>query len=284
MATPPNQEPTTGPSRRTLAKGAAWSVPVIAMSAAAPAMAASPNSCSVGTISYPRNFTNGGVIPIRLANGDSVYAKIQADTSNSRTTGSTGRYNLTYGSTAYDSNSRRTYNINPTGRRALVLNQSSEAGSSESVTVSFYKDAAATQRTEVFNVQVPIDDISIGVKVRGILIGTVWPWGSYQDKVQLTGNTLDGERLIPAATDIKPHYGRFTSDYLKGDPVSGWYVDQSAVDRPSRRSSMGGTLFTTFGVARVHSFTLRYSGGTQSKTRNWYGAQGLGMGTFEVCA
>lgn len=41
MRTPSEQLPVSGPSRRTLAKGAAWSVPVILVAAPVPAMAAS---------------------------------------------------------------------------------------------------------------------------------------------------------------------------------------------------------------------------------------------------
>lgn len=41
---PPTREPMR-PSRRAVARGAAWSVPVIAVGAAAPAMASSPTAC-----------------------------------------------------------------------------------------------------------------------------------------------------------------------------------------------------------------------------------------------
>lgn len=41
---------TTGPSRRQIAKGAAWAVPAVSVAAAAPALAASPSSCEPGTL------------------------------------------------------------------------------------------------------------------------------------------------------------------------------------------------------------------------------------------
>lgn len=37
---------TTGPSRRSIAKGAAWAVPAVSVAAAAPSLAASPTDCS----------------------------------------------------------------------------------------------------------------------------------------------------------------------------------------------------------------------------------------------
>lgn len=40
---------TTGPSRRSIAKGAAWAVPAVSVAAAAPSIAASPN-CGPGTL------------------------------------------------------------------------------------------------------------------------------------------------------------------------------------------------------------------------------------------
>ncbi len=39
-----------GPSRRQIAKGAAWAVPAVTVAAAAPALAASPTVCPAGTL------------------------------------------------------------------------------------------------------------------------------------------------------------------------------------------------------------------------------------------
>lgn len=42
---------TTGPSRRSIAKGAAWAVPAVSVAAAAPSLAASVVDCEPGTLS-----------------------------------------------------------------------------------------------------------------------------------------------------------------------------------------------------------------------------------------
>lgn len=44
----------TAPSRRTIAKGAAWAVPTVAVAAAAPSLAASPNVCEPGSLNVAR--------------------------------------------------------------------------------------------------------------------------------------------------------------------------------------------------------------------------------------
>jgi hypothetical protein len=41
---------TSGPSRRSIAKGAAWAVPAVSVAAAAPALAASPNYCTTNSL------------------------------------------------------------------------------------------------------------------------------------------------------------------------------------------------------------------------------------------
>lgn len=58
------------PTRRTLVKGAAWSVPVVAMASAAPAHAASPNCqvnvtvrCEDGALIFSWAYVSGGVGP-----------------------------------------------------------------------------------------------------------------------------------------------------------------------------------------------------------------------------
>lgn len=56
------------PSRRTIATGAAWAVPVIAVGAAAPAMASSPNECFPEFTVQPGSFKccNGRVKNMKL--------------------------------------------------------------------------------------------------------------------------------------------------------------------------------------------------------------------------
>lgn len=45
---------TAGPSRRSIAKGAAWAVPAVSVAAAAPALAASPNYCETVDVTVAR--------------------------------------------------------------------------------------------------------------------------------------------------------------------------------------------------------------------------------------
>lgn len=54
------------PSRRTIAKGVAWAAPVIAVGAAAPAFAASPNDCvpQFSTIEGSFKCCNGNVVDV----------------------------------------------------------------------------------------------------------------------------------------------------------------------------------------------------------------------------
>lgn len=59
---------TTGPSRRSIAKGAAWAVPAVSVAAAAPSLAASPDHCDTPTVAVQ------GVCPPRIgADTRSVY-------------------------------------------------------------------------------------------------------------------------------------------------------------------------------------------------------------------
>lgn len=46
---------TAGPSRRSIAKGAAWAVPAVSVAAAAPSLAASVAACALGTLQVTAN-------------------------------------------------------------------------------------------------------------------------------------------------------------------------------------------------------------------------------------
>lgn len=59
----------TSPSRRQIAKGAAWAVPAVSLAAAAPSLAASPNACEPGTLEVLINCPG-------LISGDSLYVTI----------------------------------------------------------------------------------------------------------------------------------------------------------------------------------------------------------------
>lgn len=59
----------TSPSRRTIAKGAAWAVPAVTVAATAPSLAASPTACAPGTLQVRVNCPG-------LVSGDSLYVTI----------------------------------------------------------------------------------------------------------------------------------------------------------------------------------------------------------------
>lgn len=57
----------TSPSRRTIAKGAAWAVPAVAVASAAPSLAASPTACEPGALEI------GVECPSLISGGPSLY-------------------------------------------------------------------------------------------------------------------------------------------------------------------------------------------------------------------
>ena len=59
----------TGPSRRSIAKGAAWALPAVSVAAAAPSLAASATACAPGTLQVIINCPG-------LISGDSLYVTI----------------------------------------------------------------------------------------------------------------------------------------------------------------------------------------------------------------
>lgn len=78
----------TSPSRRTIAKGAAWAVPAVAVASAAPSLAASPTACEPGTldvaincpplIGLPPRYEDA--LSITISNPESSGCTVPADT------------------------------------------------------------------------------------------------------------------------------------------------------------------------------------------------------------
>lgn len=58
---------TSGPSRRSIAKGAAWAVPAVSVAAAAPALAASPTLCAPGESTLTVSVVNCRVLGLLSA-------------------------------------------------------------------------------------------------------------------------------------------------------------------------------------------------------------------------
>lgn len=276
------------PTRRAVAKGAAWSIPTITLAASAPALAASPVTGSAcGTIAYPSSgTTNGRVVPISLSNGKTVYAKFSPTTSGSTQSSNTSTNNARFGTQAYGS-VRGTYTISSSTN--FVFNQMSTRPSNESVTVSFYSDAAATQPTAVTRVSVPINDLSTGVSWSCGPFNTncsAIPEKSYQDVVTLTATNTTGSTIVASSTGTSNvQTQNATAPAVAGDLSSGMYFPvANAINRPnSGGTTYGGTLNTTFGTASITSFTFGYRSNIDSAASAFTGAQGVSMAPFTVC-
>ena len=116
-------------SRRTLAKGATWSMPAIALATAAPPVCASAPLCQFRT-EFTANATSGtkSLATTRISgSGTSTYT---VEFSSSMTSGFSSPYNMTIGNTAYYGNSTGTGCTNQIaggtmqfGTIGLVLNQ-----------------------------------------------------------------------------------------------------------------------------------------------------------------
>lgn len=96
----------SSPSRRTIVKGAAWSVPVIMTAAAAPAFAASRNSCRTAYLNWgtatSTQLTNGTVYTI--TGTQTVYAQVtytESAGAYSTNSNSTANYQLRIGKRAF---------------------------------------------------------------------------------------------------------------------------------------------------------------------------------------
>lgn len=96
----------SSPSRRTIVTGAAWSVPVIMTAAAAPAFAASRNSCRTAYLDWgtatSTKLTNGTVYTI--TGTQTVYAQVtytESAGAYSTSSNSTANYQLRIGKRAF---------------------------------------------------------------------------------------------------------------------------------------------------------------------------------------
>lgn len=275
-------EPTKpGVSRRKVMAGAAWAVPTIVVASAAPAFAASPRSCSAGTLDWDRapktnsKVVSGTMVPISLANGTTVYARVTFPTDGTAV-GSTGTYHRTVGKTAWGS-AVGVYGITTTsGSNSLVLNQ--RTNTTTTVKLDFFKDAAGTQPITVFNVRVPLDDFSTA---RSWDTGIVVTSKSYQEAWSVQGTTATGTTVTPTATGLtSPYNATSTLANVRGSgtPTSPWYFPYSLTT--SSRNAVGGNLQTSFGTTGLRSITVTYGGNEPS----FSGSQGSAIGDIAICA
>lgn len=269
-------------SRRSVAKGAAWAVPVIAVASAAPAYAASP--CINTTLDWgaasTTKLTNGTVYRLSSSGSRTVYARVTY-TESATQNANTQRYQLTVGRTAYglqSGTSTSTYQINPTtgGTNDLVLNQLAGSGST-AVTIAFFSDQALTRPTTVQNLQVPLDDFSTQRTYGGFFGTEVQPARSYQELWSVTGTTATGS-VTPSITAVQAAYNATSTRASisgSGTAASPWTFPANLTN--NSRNSVGGNVITQFS-APVNAVTVTYA-----STSQLTGPQGAGLGRLTMC-
>lgn len=276
-----------GISRRKVMVGTAWAVPTIMMASAAPAFAASPSSCSLGTLDWdiaPRSggkVASGAVVPITLADRSIVYARVTFPTDGTAT-GSTGTYHRTVGKTAWGT-AVGTYGMSTTsGSNSLVLNQVTT--STTTVKLDFFSNSGATQPLTVFNVRVPLDDFSTA---RSWRLGSVRNNYSYQEAWSVQGTTASGSTVTATKTSLTSPYGNRNSTLANirgsGTPSDPWYFPYSLTSESAfgtTSNSVGGNLQTSLGATGLRSITVTYGGNEPT----FSGGQGSALGDITICA
>lgn len=285
-----------GVSRRTLAAGVAWSVPLVAAVSAAPAFATSATNCTAATLDWANagtSLSNGEIVPIKTSAGTIVgYAKVTY-TTGATMVGSSGSYNMTIGKTAWGS-AYGAYTINTTGgNNDLILDQATN-GAATTVTVSLYKDAAATVPLTAYNVQVPLDDMSSGTTWSCFIGCTLTTSKSYEEAWSIVGTSPTGTTYTTTSGGIsvvglQNPYSNPNSTLANlsgnGTAASPWYFSAQNLTSSSA-NSVGGNLITKFtNAAGLTSFSVTYGGNpTQwAQSNNLSGAQGSGIGVISLC-
>lgn len=222
---------------------------------------------------------SGAMVPITLASGSVVYAKVSFPTDGTAV-GSTGTYHRTVGKRAWGS-AVGAYTINTTsGSNSLILNQ--KTNTTTTVKLDFFKDAAGTQPITVFNVRVPLDDFSTARTYEGVFVPRLVPEKSYQEAWSVQGTTVTGGTVTATATALTSAYSNPNSTFANvrgsGTPSDPWYFPYSLTS--SSRNSVGGNLQTSFGSAGLRSITVRYGGNEPS----FSGGQGSALGDITICA
>lgn len=238
--TPHLERDNTGLARRTLVKGAAWSVPAVAVAAAAPALAhsgpctpfdvgatwqsSSYRRSNNGSATYTRNVTN----PV---NGTEMPVVV---TLSSSLTGST-QYG--YESSSVSDNLRlSTFNIGGTGAPGITMHQylTSHSGGSG-------QDTSAWRRTNyqslTFTFNVPVYDLSFGIT----------------DIDSNSGDFYDHVELVSTSAWTATTGNQVTGTGLNA--ANAWR--NTSGDRSADNSSGVGNANITFSEA-VTSFTIIY--------------------------
>ncbi|GAA5108220.1 hypothetical protein GCM10023339_07020 [Alloalcanivorax gelatiniphagus] len=174
------------PTRRSLVRGAAWSVPVIAVATAAPAFAASP--CANKTALQPVTWatTTTGTSQTGTTTSGTTVNATAAYTRSGLTPGSIGSGNLTAQTATTARDSFSIVNNSP-----IALTSDAAAANFQTVTFNF--------TVPVFGLTFSIDDIDRG--------SGYWDWVSLN--------------ATPAETPV-PAYGTGTTITGAGTDTSGW--------------------------------------------------------------
>lgn len=280
-------------SRRRIVSGIAWATPAVAVATAAPAIAASPDSCTTVNMDWGSGSTtklaNGPVYTIRGT--DTVYARVTyvetagafTGTNTYREQLSTSQYQLTVGKTAYgrvaDAIAERVnwYTLNTTGGyNDLILNQKAGSGST-SVTIDFFSDSSLTLPVYVHDLQVPLDDFSTQESFSGEFTPRRKDHLSYQEKWSVVGTTGSGS-VSPSRTGLSSRYNTYSTPERisgSGTPSDPWYF--STDHTTLSRNQVGGNLQTRFSQS-VRSVTITYGSSAELT-----GPQGGGIGRLTMC-
>lgn len=280
-------------SRRRIVSGIAWATPAVAVATAAPAIAASPDSCTTAYMDWGSGSTtklaNGTVYTIRGT--DTVYARVAYVETAGAFTGtisegvqySTSNFQLTVGKVAYgrihNASTERVnwYTLTTTGRQNdLILNQKAGSGST-SVTIDFFSDSALTRPVYVHDLKVPLDDVSTQETYSGVFVPTRKDHLSYQERWSVVGTTGSGT-VSPSKTGLSDTYngsstlGRVSGSGTVSDP---WNFSTQYTD--SGLNQVGGNLQTQF-TQSVRSVTITYA-----SSAGLTGPQGGGIGRLTMC-
>lgn len=252
-------------SRRTLAKGAAWSTPVILASASIPAYAASSLICQ--TLSWP---TSASSTSKTLTNGSYTVTVTQ-----SRTAGANSLYNGTSSDmvaaaagsqvgtgTANTGTEGNGYTVGSTTSSVLTLNQRTNgtraaAAQTLTFTITDSSGKAVTPKSISFNIY----------DVTGSSGGT--NANSYGDVVTLSNATWQLSNFL----------GYAESDYTTVSST------QLAMANVRNMSPTNGIVISATATVTPtsNSFSLTYSNGNTSTLQAWGNNQYIGIGDITIC-
>lgn len=291
----PRTNSQTHVSRRTVAKGIAWSAPTIALASAAPAFAVSRESCKTGTLNWAaaaggntgRTKYAGGLIPIALADKRVVYARVTL--SGGTTNTSTDPYNRTISATSTTAAFAwgtvvSAYRWPTSNGRDLVLNQVTN-GSTQTVKIDFFSDSAGTKPTTVYDATVPLDDFSSATSWSlEWFTYVLQPAKSYVEAWTVQGTTPSGSTVTAALKSFTATPGYNSNSSLgnirgSGTPSDPWYFPSTFTS--AGNENVGGNVLTGFSTG-VQSITITYGQGEKSK--GFSATQGAGISGINICA